>query len=101
MAGNVEGQRDLDAYHLGYLFQVVVDVVAYVAVGASLVGAGVLDDGEQVVGSVFGVPIEYHLHFLCPFYYQLLAGLSTAIGDVAVFEVGLFKKRHVNEAHSS
>lgn len=67
MAGDVESQRNLDANHLGYYFQVVIDVVAHVAVGASLVGAGVLDDGEQVVGSVFGVPIEYHLHFLGPF----------------------------------
>ena len=45
MAGYVEGQRDLDSYHLGDLFQVVLDVVAHVAVGAWLVGAGVLDDG--------------------------------------------------------
>jgi len=67
VAGDVEGQRDLDSYHLGYLFQVVVDVVAHVAVGASLVSAGVLDDGQQVVGGVFGIFIEYHLHFLCLF----------------------------------
>lgn len=45
MAGDVEGQWDLDAYHLGYLFQIVVDVVAHVAVGASLVDTGVLDNG--------------------------------------------------------
>lgn len=45
MAGYVEGQRDLDSYHLGYLFQVVVDIVAHVAVGTSLIGAGIPDDG--------------------------------------------------------
>ena len=44
MACDVEGQRDLDSYNLGYFFQVVVDVVAHVTIGASLVCAGVLDD---------------------------------------------------------
>ena len=87
VAGDVEGKRNLDAYHLGYHFQVVVDVVSHVSVGASLVGAGILDDGEQVVGGVFGILIEYHLHFFCPFDDKLLACLTTAIGDVAVFEV--------------
>ena len=87
MAGNVEGQGDLDSYHVGYLFQVVVDVVAHVAVGASLVGTGVLDNGEQIVSGIFWVLVKYHLHFLCPFDYQLLVGLAAAIGDVAVFEV--------------
>ena len=43
VAGDVESQWDLDSCHLGYLFQVVIDVVAHVAVGATLVGAGVLD----------------------------------------------------------
>lgn len=45
MTSDVKGQRDLDSYHLGYLLQVVVDVVAHVSVGASLVGAWVLDYG--------------------------------------------------------
>ena len=67
MTSDVKGQRDLDSYHLGYLFQVVVDVVAHVSVSASLVGAGILDYGEQVFGGVFWVLVEYYLHFLCPF----------------------------------
>ena len=101
MAGDVEGQRDLDSYHLGYLFQVVVDVVAHVSVGASLVSAGVLDDGQQVVGGVFGILIEDHLHFFRPLDYQLLTSLTTAVGDIAVFKVGLFQECHVNEAHAT
>lgn len=92
VAGDVEGQGDLDSCHLGYLFQIVVDVVAHVTVGASLVGAGVLDDGELIVGGVLGVLVENHLHFLCPFDDKLLSGLATAIGDVAVFEVRFFRK---------
>ena len=55
MARNVEGQRNQDAYHLGYLFQVVIYIIAHVAVGASLVSAGILDDGQQVVGGVLGI----------------------------------------------
>ena len=101
MTSDVKGQRDLDSYHLGYLLQVVVDVVAHVAVSTSLVGTGILDDGQQVVGGVFGILVEYHLHFLCPFDYQLLTGLAAAIGDVSVFEVRLFQERHVDEAHST
>lgn len=87
MASDVEGQWDLDIYHLGYLLQVVVDIVAHVAVSASLVGAGIPDDGQYIVGGVFGIFIEYHLHFLCPFYNQLLSGLAATVGDVAVFEI--------------
>lgn len=45
VTGDVESQRYLDTYHLGYLFQVVIDVVAHVAVGVSLVGTGIPDDG--------------------------------------------------------
>ena len=67
MAGDIEGLRDLNAYHLGYLFQVVVDVIDDIMVGASFVGAGILDDGQQIVSCVFGVLVKYHLHFLGPF----------------------------------
>ena len=67
MAGDVESQRNLDANHLGYYFQVVIDVITDVTVGASLVGAGILDDGEQVIGSIFGILVKNHLHFLGPF----------------------------------
>ena len=42
MAGDVESQRNLDANHLGYYFQVVIDVITDVTVGASLVGAEIL-----------------------------------------------------------
>lgn len=41
----MEGQRYRDTDHSGYAFEIVVDVVTHVAVGASLVGAGVADDG--------------------------------------------------------
>lgn len=100
MAGDIESQRDLDAYHLGCLFQIVIDVVAHVAVGTSLVGAWIPDDGEQIVGGVFRVLVEYHLHFLSPADDKLLTCLAAAIGDIAVFEVGLSQKCHVDEAHS-
>lgn len=59
VAGDVEGQRNLDAYHLGNLFQIVVDVVTHVTIGASLVGTGIPDDGEQVIGGVLGVLVKY------------------------------------------
>ena len=49
MAGNVKGQRDCDTDHSGYGFQVVVDVIAYVAIGASLVGAGITEIGRAHV----------------------------------------------------
>lgn len=45
MSGNVEGQRYCYADHSGYGFQVVVDVVADIAVCASLIGSGITDDG--------------------------------------------------------
>lgn len=87
MAGNIEGQRDCYADHSGDTFQAVVDVVAGVAVGASLIETGIADDGQQVVAFVFGIFVEYHLHLLCPFDYQLLAGLAATIGYITVFEV--------------
>ena len=62
-------------------------VVAGVTVSASLIESGIADDGQQVVAFVFGIFIKYHLHFLCPFDDELLAGLATAVGDVAIFEV--------------
>lgn len=101
VAGDVESQGDCDADQSGDAFQVVIDVVAGVAVGTALVEPWVADDGQQVVARVFGVFVEYHLHLFCPFDDKLLAGLTTAIRDIAVFEVCLFQKRHINEAHSS
>lgn len=44
VAGYVERQGDGDAGERGDAFEVVVDVVAHVAVGASLVCSGVADD---------------------------------------------------------
>lgn len=87
MTGNVEGERNCYTDHSGYGFQVVVDVVAYVAVSASLVGSGIADDGQQVVALVLGVLVKNHLHFLSPFDDELLTGLATAVGDISVFEV--------------
>ena len=78
-----------------------VDVVAGVAVGASLVESGIADDGKEIVAFVFGVLVEYHLHLFCPFDDELLTGLAATIGDVAVFEVSLFQESHVNKAHPS
>lgn len=92
MAGDVEGQGNLDACHFGYCFQVVVDIVTSVAVSASFVSAGILDYGLQIVGGVFGLFVKNHLHFLCPFDNQLLSCLATAVGDVVYFEVGFFRK---------
>ncbi len=100
MAGNVEGQRDCDTDHSGYGFQVVIDVVANVAVGASLVGAGITDDGQQVFAFVLWILVKDHLHFLSPFDDELLTGLATSIGDISVFEICFFQKCHVNETHS-
>ena len=101
VAGHVEGQRDRDSDHFGYAFEIVVDVVASVAVGVSLVGAGIADYRQKIVGGVFRVLVENHLHFLCPFDYKLLAGLAAAVSDVAVFEVCLLQESHVDEAHAS
>ena len=101
MAGDIEGQRDCYSDLSGDTFQAVVNVVAGIAVGASLVEAGIADNRQQVVALVFGVLVEYHLHLLCPFDDELLTGLAAAISDVAVFEVCLFQKCHVDEAHTS
>ena len=101
MAGNVEGQGDCYSDHSGNTFKAMVDVVAGVAVGATLVESGIADNGQQVVALVFEVLVLYHLHFLRPFDDELLACLAATIGDVAVFEVSLFQESHVDEAHSS
>lgn len=100
VACDVEGQRDCDVYLFGYSFQVVVDVVAGVAVGTARVDSGIADDGQQIVAGVLGVFVEYFLHLFRPFDDQLLAGLAAAVCDVAVLEVTLSQKRHIYEAHS-
>mgnify|MGYP007059014896 CR=1 FL=1 len=87
MTSNVEGQRDCDSDHSGDAFQTVVDVVAGVAVGASLVESGISDDGQKVITLVFGILVEYHLHLLGPFDDELLTGLATTVSNIAVFEV--------------
>ncbi len=87
VAGYVEGQRDCYSYHYGDTFQAVVDVVACVAVGASLVESGIANDGHEVAAFVFGILVEYRLHLLSPFDDELLTGLAAPVGDVAVFEV--------------
>lgn len=101
VAGDVEGQRDGDADHRGYSFQVVVDVVAGVAGDASFVDSLVADYRKQVVAFVFGIFVEYHLHLLRPLDNELLPGLAASVSDVAVFEFSLFEKGHIYEAHPS
>ncbi len=98
---NIERQRDANAHFLGYLFQIVVDIVAGISVGATLIRAGIPYDGQKVVGNVFKVFVEYELHFLSPFNRQMLPGLATAVGNVAVSEVGLAQIGHIDEAHST
>lgn len=97
----VERQGNGDAGHRGDAFEVVVDVVAHVAVGAPFVCSGVADDGEQVAAAVLGVFVEYLLHLFCPSDDELLACLAPAVGDVPVFEIRLFQISHVNEAHAA
>ena len=46
MAGSVHRQRDIDSDHVGYLFQIVIDVVADVAVCTALVDTFCFDNGE-------------------------------------------------------
>lgn len=98
---NIERQGNRDTDHSGDAFQVVVDVVACVAVGGALVDSSIADDGQQVVAIVLGILVEDSLHLLCPRYDQLLAGLAAPICDITVFEVGLFQKSHVDETHTS
>lgn len=45
MASDIEGQGNCDSYHIGYRFEVVVYVVTGIAIGASLVGAEISDNG--------------------------------------------------------
>lgn len=99
MTSNVEGQRDCDSDHSGDAFQTVIDIVAGVSVGASLVEAGITDDGQQIVALVFGVLVENHLHLLCPLDDKLLAGLAPAVDYITVFEIGFLQKSHVDKAH--
>lgn len=54
VAGDVEGQRYCYTDHSGYGFQVVVDVIADIAVSATLIGPGITDDGEQVPAFILG-----------------------------------------------
>lgn len=79
MSGDVHGQWDIDANHLGDGFQVVVDVVANVAVGASRVRVRISDDGHEVFSRVLRVFVEKHLHLARPFDVEQLAGLTAAI----------------------
>lgn len=101
MAGHIEGEWNGDAHHVSNAFKVVIDVVAGVAVGASLVGACVADYRQQVDALVFGVFVENGLHFVCPLDDELLACFAASVSDVAVFEVRFFEERHVDKAHAS
>lgn len=55
-----EGYRYAD--FLGYGLKVVVDAVAYVAVGVAFVCAGSPDDREKESGRIFGIFVENLLH---------------------------------------
>lgn len=100
VAGYVECQWDCYAYHLGYFLEVVVDVVAHVAVSAAFVEAGLAYDGEQVVAFVDGIFVEGRLHLAGPFDGELLAGFAAAVCDISVFKVGFFQESHVDETHT-
>lgn len=58
MTGNVECEWNCYAYHLCHGFQIVVDVVAGVAVYATLVGVGITDYREQIVGGILRVFVD-------------------------------------------
>lgn len=80
MTGNVHGQWDVDANHLCDCLQVVVDVVANVAVDTSWVRFRIGNYGHEVFGRILRVFIEKHLHFGSPFDVEQLACLAAAIG---------------------
>lgn len=87
MAANIEGQRNCHSDHTGNAFQAVVDVIAGVAIGTTLVEAGIADNRQRVVAFVFGIFVEYHLHLLSPFDDEMLSSFSATVSDIAVFEV--------------
>ena len=101
MARYIQSQRNDDSNHACDAFQVVVDVVADIPVGTSFVGSGIADNRKQIVTAVFRIFVKKHLHFFGPCYDKLLAGLVATIGEISVFEVGLFQKGHIDKTHSA
>lgn len=61
MTGDVESLRNCYSDHSGDTFQAVVDVVAGVTVGASLVESGITNDRQQVAAFVFGIFVEWKI----------------------------------------
>ena len=101
MTGNIEGQRYVYTNHFCDSFQIMIDVIGGIAIGASLIDSVITYNWKQIVALILKVFVKNHLHLLCPLYYQLLTGLATTISNITVLEVCLFQKSHVDEAHSS
>lgn len=99
VASHIKRQRDRQSDYSGNSFQVSVDIVAYVAVGASFVGARLPDYGQQIVSMVFWIFVQKSLHFGGPAYDEFLAGFVAPIDNAPVRKVGFLEKCHVDEAH--
>ena len=94
-------ERDVDVSHAGYCLEIVVDVVACVEIGISLVDCVAAYDGEEIASAVFRIFVEQMLHLGCPFYHKLLTCLAASVSKIAVAQVALAQKRHVDEAHAA
>jgi len=101
VAGYVHGEWLLYAGFLSDGLQHDVDQPLAFAVLPSLAAVAALDDGQQVVGIVRGVPVDDVLHLLFPAYGELLSGLSPPVGQYAVAQVAGFEVCHVDEGHAS
>ncbi len=87
MARDVHGKGNGDAYHLSYLFKIKVYTFSYILICITMLGCAFLYDWEEKFALVGGITVYDLLHFFCPCYDELLAGLPAAVGDVSIPKV--------------
>lgn len=78
-------------------FQIVIDVETTVSICEAVIDSFVLIYGRKVVARVLMVLVEYHLHFLRPLYDKLLAGFTSTVGDIPIYEIDLTQVCYVND----
>ena len=101
MARDVESQRNPEACNCRNALEVMVDVIACVAVSGPVVRFGIADNRKQIGTPVLGIFVENTLHLPGPLDSKELACLAAAVSHASILQVCLLKIDHVDEAHSA
>ncbi len=101
VAGHIQSKRNAYPGHRAYSLEIVVDVVAQVAVVVAFVAFVNVEYRQQIVGGIHRIFIEYLLHLAGPANGEQLACFAAPVHNLTIAQVGLPQESHVDKTHAS